>query len=220
MAEESGGFGAERIKTLLKPYLEGEDLTERACDQLSVYLALIVKWNARTNLTAIRDPAEIIRVHFGESVFLARHLGSCAALLDFGSGAGLPGIPIKIVRPEITVTLAESQGKKAAFLREAVRTLDLKAEVWSNRVERMALGREFETIALRAVDGMELAISEAARRATDRLVVFGVAGKSHDVEALASNFAVVRTLVLPESTERVAFICERRNVPRGTAFGE
>ena len=96
--------------------------------QLSAYLDLLLKWNARTNLTAIREPEEIVRRHFGESLFAgtaARRsaLRRDASLLDFGSGAGFPGLPIQLLLPDLRVTLAESQGKKASFLREAVRTL-------------------------------------------------------------------------------------------------
>jgi 16S rRNA (guanine527-N7)-methyltransferase len=99
-----------------------------------------MKWNARMNLTAARKPEEIVRRHFVESIFAAQQIPKhVKTLLDFGSGAGFPGIPIAICRPKIGVTLAESQGKKAAFLREAVRTLGLKAEVWAGRVEEMAM---------------------------------------------------------------------------------
>jgi 16S rRNA (guanine527-N7)-methyltransferase len=139
-------------------------------EQLENYLALLVKWNARTNLTAVRDPAAIVERHFAESLFAARRIPSgVKTLLDFGSGAGLPGIPIAIARSEIGVTLAESQNKKAAFLREAVRTLGLQAEVWAARVEEMPPERRFDAVTLRAVDKME----EACRAAVDRLVPGG-----------------------------------------------
>ena len=88
-------------------------------------------------------------------------------MLDFGSGAGFPGIPIAICRPEITVTLAESQGKKAAFLREAVRTLGLKAEVWADRVEAMPQERVFDAVILRAVDKMPAACRTGVQRLAD-----------------------------------------------------
>ena len=140
--------------------------------QLSQYLDLLLKWNARTNLTAIRDPEEIVRRHFGESLFaglqIAGRVAPGAGLLDFGSGAGFPGLPIQLLLPELHVTLAESQGKKAAFLREAVRTLGLTTEVWAGRVEAMPdvadVPRQFDVVTLRAVDNMEQALAEARRR--------------------------------------------------------
>ena len=117
------------IASLLAPYLL--EVPASILPQLSTYLDLLLKWNARTNLTAIRDPEEIVRRHFGEGLFTATHLDpSTATLLDFGSGAGFPGLPIALLRPDIQVTLAESQNKKATFLREAVRTLNLPTEVW------------------------------------------------------------------------------------------
>jgi 16S rRNA (guanine527-N7)-methyltransferase len=148
------------IANLLAPYLT--DPPAALLSQLSLYLDLLLKWNARTNLTAIRDPEEIVSRHFGESLFAARHLASnTPTLLDFGSGAGFPGIPIGLLRPDIQVTLAESQNKKASFLREAVRTLNLSTEVWPSRVEEMSIDRRFHTVTLRAVDNMEAALGLA-----------------------------------------------------------
>lgn len=152
-----------RIEALLEPYLDGLG-TAGLYSQLSLYLDLLLKWNARTNLTAIRDPEEIVRRHFGESLFAGRHLAPTSTLLDFGSGAGFPGLPIQLLRPEIAVTLAESQNKKASFLREAVRAMGLKTEVWADRVESMAETRRFSTVTLRAVDKMELALAAASTR--------------------------------------------------------
>ena len=151
------------IAALLAPYLPDAPATLLA--QLSLYLDLLLKWNARTNLTAIRDPEEIVCRHFGESLFAARHLDpNTPTLLDFGSGGGFPGIPIALLRPKIQVTLAESQNKKASFLREIVRTLNLSAEVWSNRVELMPSDRRFHIVTLRAVDNMEAALPMAEAR--------------------------------------------------------
>jgi 16S rRNA (guanine527-N7)-methyltransferase len=133
-------------------------LDAAAAARFEAYLALLLKWNARLNLTAVRKPEEIVRRHFAECIFAADQIPSRAkTLLDFGSGAGLPGIPIAILRPDLAVTLAESQGRKAAFLQEAVRTLQLKAEVWAGRVEALPTGRVFDWVTLRAVDRMPAA---------------------------------------------------------------
>jgi 16S rRNA (guanine527-N7)-methyltransferase len=151
------------IATLLTPYL---DPAPTILLQLSLYLDLLLKWNARTNLTAIRDPEEIVRRHFGESLFAARHIpAETKTLLDFGSGAGFPGLPIALLHPEIQVTLAESQNKKSTFLREAIRTLTLSnVEVWPHRVETMPPNRQFNVVALRAVDDMATALPTAKAR--------------------------------------------------------
>ncbi len=127
------------------------------------YLSLLLRWNARVNLTAIRGEAGIISRHFIESIACARALpAGIKTLLDFGSGAGFPGIPIALCRPEIAVTLAESQGKKAAFLQEAVRVLGISAKVHSGRAELLAA--QFDCVVLRAVDQMELAVQAAAQQ--------------------------------------------------------
>ena len=156
----------------MRPYVGSAEVPTGLYGQLSTYLELLTKWNARTNLTAIREPEEMVRRHFGESLFAGLQLGprleSGAALLDFGSGAGFPGLPIQLLWPELRVTLAESQGKKASFLREAVRTLGLTTEVWAGRVEDLPLvgeiPRRFDAVTLRAVDNMERAMAEARLR--------------------------------------------------------
>lgn len=145
-------------------------LVEHGIDALQVvvvesfakYCALLLHWNSRLNLTAIRDEEGILRRHFVESIACARALpAKVETLLDFGSGAGFPGIPIALCRPEIAVTLAESQNKKAAFLSEAVRVLGINAKVHSGRAE--ALHDVFDCVTLRAVDKMEVAVQAAAQ---------------------------------------------------------
>jgi len=135
-------------------------VSPEADQQFSLYLELLLKWNAKLNLTSIRTPEEILGRHFLESIFCAHFVPKeTKTLLDFGSGGGFPGIPIAICRPEIAVMLAESQGKKASFLREVVRTLGLNAAVYDGRAENI-LDR-FDAVTLRAVDKMASAVSAA-----------------------------------------------------------
>jgi 16S rRNA (guanine527-N7)-methyltransferase len=130
--------------------------------RFDLYCSLILRWNARVNLTAIRTPEGILARHFVESIACARALPvGIATLLDYGSGAGFPGIPIALCRPEIAVTLAESQNKKAAFLREALRVLEIPATVHSARAE--SLPALFDCVTLRAVDKMGLAVQAASK---------------------------------------------------------
>jgi len=183
--------------------LAGYDLPSSQVEQFESYLALLLRWNARMNLTAVRQPDEIVRRHFRECIFAAGLIPPVVhTLLDFGSGAGLPGIPAAICRPEIRVTLAESQGKKASFLREAVRTLGLSAEVWDRRVEEMPAERLFDGVILRAVDRME----EATRLAIRRVPVGGWIGifATHATEAALGNLAGVRweeAAAIPETEQ-------------------
>lgn len=198
----------ETMAALLKPYVQGGVAPQLAA-QLVDYLELLLKWNARTNLTAIRDPDEIVRRHFGESLFLGAHLRDCSTLLDFGSGAGFPGVPVQLLRPEIAVTLAESQGKKAAFLREVVRHFGLQTEVWASRVEAMPSERRFDAVALRAVDKMDSAVREAAARASGCMLILGTSRASF-ADVLAAEFPVVERLPLPGAADGVLEVLRRR----------
>lgn len=91
--------------------------------RLLEYLALLQRWNATYNLTAIRDPAQMLPRHLFDSLAIAPYVQGMLA--DIGSGAGLPGIPLALACPQLQVTLVESSGKKARFLREAKRVLRL-----------------------------------------------------------------------------------------------
>ena len=180
----------------------------RVYAQLSIYLELILKWNARINLTAIRTPEEIVRRHFGESLFAGLRLGACQTLLDFGSGAGFPGLPIQLLRPDVAVTVAESRSRKAAFLHEVTRSLDLPAEVWAGRVEAMPASRRFDTVTLRAVDHMEAALGEAARRASQRILILGSSRTSLPPE-LTEAFPVCEQAALPQTADGILFELHR-----------
>ena len=143
-----------------------EKLQTIGTKQFIEYLSLILRWNARLNLTAIREPEGILSRHFVECIVAARELpDEIRTLLDFGSGAGFPGVPIAICRPEIAVTLAESQGKKAAFLREVARTLNIPIAVHGGRAEDLT--EPFDCVSLRAVDKMGDAVGAASRLVRD-----------------------------------------------------
>lgn len=177
-----------RIAALLEPFL-GESneqrLTAANLECISIYIDILLRWNARMNLTAIRDPEEIVTRHFGESLFAARHLfpdrsagtavsgrpteSSSASIphrvsvADVGSGAGFPGLPIKIWAPGIALTLIESSHKKAAFLREVARALTLSGvAVETSRAETLAPGA-FDLVTLRAVERFDVVLPTAAR---------------------------------------------------------
>lgn len=152
---------AERLNALLEQ--AGMDALDcGTAKRFSTYFNLLVRWNERMNLTAIRDKEGILSRHFVESIACARFLPvGVKSVLDFGSGAGFPGIPIALCRPEIAVTLAESRGKKAAFLREAIRVVGFEAVVHAGRAEE--LPGTFECVALRAVDRMQDAAREGLK---------------------------------------------------------
>lgn len=214
-------LSTESIAEQLTPYIRQAVVPTGLYSQLAVYLELILKWNARINLTAIREPREIVRRHFGESLFAGlhvepprtspadptSHISLCDSLLDLGSGAGFPGIPIQLLRPDLPVTLAESRSRKAAFLSEAVRTMGLQAEVWADRAEAIPVGRRFHTVTLRAVDDMDSAISEASRRAEQRLIIIGTRDAAYPT--LPAGFGIAHSIPLPNSRDGVLLILHR-----------
>jgi 16S rRNA (guanine527-N7)-methyltransferase len=124
------------------------DLPADAQEKLLAYLDLLAKWNRTYNLTAVRDPAEMISRHLLDSLAVLPFVHG-KNLADLGSGAGLPGIPLAIARPDLVVTLVESNGKKARFLREAVRSLPL-ANVTVAQARVQDTTGVFDTITARA----------------------------------------------------------------------
>jgi 16S rRNA (guanine(527)-N(7))-methyltransferase RsmG len=118
-------------------------------DQLESHYELLLHWNAKLNLTRIDSIEEAARLHYCESLLLGRRLPvGPLRIVDIGSGAGFPGIPIAILRPECKITLVESHKRKAVFLSEAVRHL-ANAKVVTDRAEN--LKREFDWLVSRAV---------------------------------------------------------------------
>src|SRR5262245_51331172 len=116
-----------RIAALLAPFVQTR-LESRQLEQLAAHLDLLLKWNARINLTAVRDAEQIVSRHFGESRFAAETLlrdHPVQTAIDVGSGAGFPGVPLSIFAPQVSITLIESQNKKATFLKEVAHSLSL-----------------------------------------------------------------------------------------------
>ena len=101
----------------------GVEVSPTQFGSLCKHFRLLEHWNRRINLTSVRDPREAARRHYGESAFLHRELPAAASVIDVGSGAGFPGIPVAVLRPGTAVTLLEATRKKAAFLEEASREL-------------------------------------------------------------------------------------------------
>ena len=157
-------MNAATIRSLLQPFLGGRELGDGQIERVQELFNLLQRWNLKTNLTAIRDPEEIVTRHFGESFFLASHICEPvpSSAIDFGSGAGFPGIPLAIYAPGTEVTLIESQNKKAIFLKEAVRALELKnVNVFAGRGE--TFGGTADLVAIRAVEKFEQNVKVAAR---------------------------------------------------------
>jgi 16S rRNA (guanine527-N7)-methyltransferase len=219
-----------RIAELLEPFLRGTSLTGAVLHQLAQYLELLERWNARMNLSAVRDPESIVSRHYGESLFLATRLFPVAPdrkilalrALDFGSGAGFPGLPLKIFAPELRLTLVEANQKKAFFLREVIRWLRLAdADVYAGRAEQLAsaagatpdlAGLPPDLVTMRAVERFENAVQLAARLVAPGGRLALLIGE-HQARAVPENmpaFTWSEPERIPHSRERVIMIGKNR----------
>ena len=223
-----------RIAHLLAPFLNDAKLANTQLTTISTYIDLLLRWNTRINLTAVRDPEEIVTRHFGESLFAALHLfppensrphpgapgfasfakpgidGSAdlSGLLDLGSGAGFPGIPIKLWAPHLHVTLIESNQKKATFLREVCRATTLTdVNVLAGRAETYT-GAAAGTVTMRAVERFDSALAVARRLIAPLgrlalLIGTPQAGRAHQ---LLADLAWSDPIPIPLSSSRVLVV--------------
>ena len=203
-----GRMTLDRISELLAPFLEGETLSDQKLRFISEHFDLLMKWNARINLTAASEPEQILTRHFGESLFAARKLSPMSgSLIDIGSGAGFPGIPIKILAPDVKVTLVESRQKKATFLREVARTLGLpELEIANQRAE--ALDLQADVVTLRAVEKFDKSLPVAAaivKQAGRIALLIGIA-QVPAAKLLLPRFSWQDPIPIPQSLSRVVLI--------------
>jgi 16S rRNA (guanine527-N7)-methyltransferase len=169
------------------------------------YLALLQRWNSAYNLTAIRDPREMLVKHLFDSLAMHPFVGAEAnvqSLADLGTGPGLPGIPLAIAKPELQVALVESNGKKARFLREAVRELGLgNARVLESRAEQVAEPGAFAAITARALDRLAGIVNVGGHllRPDGRLLAMKAARIDEEAAELPAGWRVlaVHPLVVP-----------------------
>jgi 16S rRNA (guanine527-N7)-methyltransferase len=156
---------AATLRQLLAPFVPPAELDDYLLDSIRVHLDLLLRWNQRMNLTALRTPEAMVERHFGESLFAARHLlarDSALCVTDLGSGAGFPGLPIKYWSPMIALTLIEGHGKKATFLREVCRALPHLADVAILNARAESLTNHFaDLVTLRAVEHFDQALLAA-----------------------------------------------------------
>ena len=147
----------DTLRPELAAGLEALGLPAALATPLLAYLALLARWNATYNLTAIRDPRDMVAKHLLDSLAMQPFVRGLRTLADLGTGPGLPGIPLAIATPGLQVTLVESNGKKARFLREAVRQLGLgNVQVAESRIEAFRPGTHFDAITARALATLPL----------------------------------------------------------------
>jgi 16S rRNA (guanine527-N7)-methyltransferase len=210
-----------RIAELLAPFL-GADQAQFAAadlDHISTYIDILLRWNARINLTAIRDPEEMVTRHFGESLFAARHLfpqragatNARSTVADIGSGAGFPALPIKLWAQDVSLTLIESNHKKAAFLREVARALALAdVQVLTKRAETLTES-SYGLVTLRAVERFESILPAAANMISPgggRLALLIGTSQFEGARGVSQLFWS-KPIAIPGSNARILAIAEK-----------
>jgi 16S rRNA (guanine527-N7)-methyltransferase len=143
--------------------LKTDTPSEKIASQLVSYLDLLVKWNGKINLTSEKTPSEILHRHIFDSLQYARFISPNDNIMDIGSGAGFPGIPLKIVYPSLSLTLVESQRKRCSFLETVVFNLALYgSRVVNERAEKISPKPRVGVVILRAVSDIKTCLDLAA----------------------------------------------------------
>ena len=170
----------------------GLEIESGLAEQFAVHARELVHWTARINLTTITDAEEIAVKHFLDSLAPAALLPHDATLLDIGSGGGFPGIPLKLVRPSLEVSLIDASRKKVTFLRHVIRTLGLSG-IQALHLRAEDLGRspeaphQFQVIVSRALSALEPFLRMALPLLAPTGTIIAMRGKLTDSEALTAR---------------------------------
>jgi 16S rRNA (guanine527-N7)-methyltransferase len=189
------------VRQLLEPF--GLSLSTDQLSQLIAYLELLLRWNKKINLTAIRGAPSCVRRHFGESLYLGCWAELSGRLLDIGSGAGFPGLCLKIIFPGLSVTLLEPVAKKRAFLKEVARVCGMNlVEVRRQRLEDFAGAPTppvYDAATARAVGHLEKLIPLASRclKAGGEMFLWLSRRQASTVGYNEAGMRAVRSLPLP-----------------------
>jgi len=181
-----------------------EALTDGQLDRLAKHYELMRDWNRHINLTRIVEPKEAARLHYADSLFGARFLGGSKAILDIGSGAGFPAIPLAVLRPDIAVTALEANHKKSVFLFEARDALGLSnLDIARSRLEEFDWS-SFDLLASRALDRAEEVLRPLVKRIhhPQRLMLYCGPDLIESLEPLAPPTYRIERHAIPRSEER------------------
>ncbi|WP_334108006.1 16S rRNA (guanine(527)-N(7))-methyltransferase RsmG [Methylobacillus sp.] len=175
------------------------DLAPPTIDKLLAYLALLVKWNKVHNLTAVRDPEEMVTLHLLDSLSVLPHVPA-GRLLDVGSGAGLPGIVLAICRPDLQVTTIDAVQKKASFMRQAKAELQIaNLQVVAGRVEQLKPVEPFNIVISRAFSEIALFIKLTRHLIAEDGLWLAMKGQmpQEELEAIALKPSRIEELKVP-----------------------
>ena len=192
----------------------GLTATEQQVIRIQRYVALLLKWNEKINLTAIRDPLEILYRHFCESMFAAGAVPlERGRLADVGSGGGFPGLPLKIIRDELEVFLLESNAKKATFLAETIRELELeRARVIVSRYQELFEEvTPLDVVCSRALGEFAPFLAWAgSERIAAKQVVLWIGGGDLDTVRKERGWEWGGAIPIPQSLRRFLLVGKRR----------
>ncbi len=203
------------ILRLLQPF--GLQLKMKQIETIQVYLRLLIKWNQKINLTAIRSEKGCITRHFGESLYLITKEKLSGRIVDVGSGAGFPGLALKIACPELSGTLLEPSSKKRAFLKEVVRHCNFgDVRISALRGEDFCVGDERQNVDIVTVRGLRhheeiAAMSRGLLVSTGRLCLWLTRRRAEELARKVQGYRWKSPLALPLTRERVILVGERES---------
>ena len=171
------------------------NLSPEQCNQLMLYLELLIKWNAVYNLTSVRNPVDMVKLHLLDSLSAVSVFSESSNILDVGSGGGLPGIVLAIVYPHKTISLIDTVNKKTAFLKQVKAELGLvNVTVHTGRVEQLAGVALFDVITSRAFSELANFVNWAGHLLADKGVMIALKGQmpKEEIEQLPAGWKIGR----------------------------
>ena len=195
-------------------------LDKRKIEKFSIHALELMRWNQKTNLTAITDPFEVAVKHFLDSIVPMKVIPSNASLLDIGSGGGFPGIPLKICLPSLSVTLIDASRKKVSFLKHVIRMLELqnidalhiRAEEFVNKPD---IDKTFNIVISRALSSMTTFVLTARPFLKEEGVIIAMKGNvsADDIQSLRSSVKKMHAVLMNGDTEAFEISVKKYSLP-------
>jgi len=215
-------IGSKKWQNLIYEGAKNLDIQidKRKIEKFAIHALELMKWNQKTNLTAITDPFEVAIKHFLDSIVPVKIIPSNASLLDIGSGGGFPGIPLKIILPSLSVTLIDASRKKVSFLKHIIRILELKnIDALQIRAEEFAnkpgVAKKFNVIISRAFSSMTTFALTALPFLKKEGAIIAMRGNvsDDDIQLLLSSLNKRHAMLMDEDTEAFELSVKRYSLP-------